>query len=144
MSLYEFPKDVFPKSYEEMYDIVINELKQYENSTFGMVIGKVTDNNPEIMDDNLHALHIHSVRIGEEKEMIMIDLSSFQPAIDRLMSINDENYAHGFLHDFTLRLIDEVLDEVFAINNYEDSFGATLEHDRALRKGILNKHYLEY
>jgi hypothetical protein len=126
--------------FETFRDLYTASIFLFQNANMAkktMVIGPITAKDEEDVAHNLEMLHFHSNRLAKEGWAVL-DLKSFQPAIDVLINrFNIKRYPHELLDDFTFPLIESgTLTAIHVLKNYPQSFGATLEHDKALGVGV--------
>ncbi len=81
------------------------------------------------MEENLKKLYKHSVSLSNDGRCVL-ELTSFQPAIERLILKLDRNdYPIEILNEFTFPLIKNgCFDTLHFCNNYQESYGTTAEH----------------
>ncbi len=123
------------KNFQELYHSVVDELRSIEGVKT-MVLGPVTAKDRGALENNLLELRIKARKLSSK--WVVLDLPSFQKIIESLVrKTGTTGYPYIILEEFTIPLIKSgVFKTLFVRKGYENSIGATIEHDMALANDI--------
>lgn len=124
-------------SFNDLFAHAIALVRSIEHGKKTMVLGPVTAQNPEMIQENLEQLLSHAEQLSEDGWAVL-ELTPFQPLVEEIKKkLKIRDYPYGILHDFTIPLIESrCFDALHFRKNYSESFGATLEHDVAIGANI--------
>lgn len=135
--LITLPPDLQFNSLKDLYPYTFALLKQQKCPHNTLVLGPVTPKNGNTLEENLCILAEHSKTLSS-KGWVVLDLRSFQPEIERLLSLKKSNgYPYEVLYNFTLPLIGSgCFRTIHFRKNYYESHGALFEHALVKQLGI--------
>jgi hypothetical protein len=129
-------------SFKDLLDYTTEKLDAVHFLTRTVVLGPMSPTNDMVtLEENLQKIRNACVMLSNQ-DFAVVDLLSFQPAIDKLLSSMDiKGYPHIILDEFTIPLIrSESVDMVHFKVNYHKSKGARIEYDAARKCGKKISH----